>query len=107
MQICLEVMHQLRPAHLLEALQEIVVADVGKEETELFVEVLGVADQSRKVKQGDGDIVLCNNEKQVVEHSGEGGLLFFRRLCVHKASGHLLIRSGARIPVNHPAAFGG
>src|SRR5208337_1331219 len=74
--ICLEVMHQLRPAHLLEALQKSVVATVGKQETELFVEVLRVVDQSREVKQGDRDIVLRDNEKQVVEHSGEGGLLF-------------------------------
>ena len=38
-------MHQLRSAHLQEALQESVVANVGKQEGDLFIEVLRVADQ--------------------------------------------------------------
>ena len=66
-------MHQLRSAHLLEALQESLVVNVGKEEAELFVEVFRFVDQSRKVKQGDGISCfaitknrLCNIRARIV-----------------------------------------
>src|SRR5271157_3073544 len=101
-------MYQLRSANLTEALQEPVVANIGQQETDLLVKILRLVYQPREVKQGDGDIVLRYHEKQVVEHPGEDGLLFFGRLCVPKTSRHLIWTVGkAGLPGNRSPAFGG